>query len=137
MFINFTAKVAKFETNRYGNILVKILDFKDPKFLHEQVFSPNHFIFKDFSQTVIQRYEIVNLVLRHFYPDKTEISVQKIFSDTPKYQKNQIRDTFKVLTGHILNFDEIFNEIQLLLSYCSWHGCSNRPHLNSEELVKV
>ena len=126
MFINFTAKIAIFEDSNDGNRLVKILDIKTG---HQQNFHCNFIRFNGFSKTVIQRHEIVNMVLRHINPNTTEIGVEINSYDIPKFD-DQIIETFKVLTGHNLKIEDFED-------YCHWRGCGRGKLLNPTELVKV
>ena len=144
MFTNFTAKVATFEDSNDGNPLVKILDIKNghQQNFHFNFLSFNGFYSNQFSKTVIQRYEIVNLVLGYIYDAHDYYQLRK----TPEQAKRKtpsasgimallvnpnrteigedydyIIETFKVLIGlmKIEDFDD----------YCYWSGgCGYQCH---------
>ena len=142
MFTNSTAKVATFEDRNNGNRLVKILDIKNG---HQQNFqfdflSFNGFYRNQFSKTVIQRYENVNMVLGHFSAASGVMTLQVNPVEDPI-------DQLAIPTTEIgVDFDEIIGTFKVLIGlmkiedfdgYCHWRGCGRGKLRNPAELVKV
>ena len=148
LLIHFTAKVATFEERNDGIQLVKILDIKNghQQNFHFNFLSFNGFYSNQFSKTVIQRYEIVNLVLGYIYDAHDYYQLRK----TPEPAKRKtpsasgimallvnpnrteigedydyIIETFKVLIG-LMKIEDLMKLPNFLI--CKW-AATPMPHV--------